>query len=115
MALSSSWISILYYIILNTLIHILIISYYTKNVNFNIFLKICKKCLTKKNLYDIFKIRKGKINMKQKILNLILLIILFNFVLLGGVTGGLLNYIIIIGITTIFCILFGLLGGFDEE
>lgn len=53
--------------------------------------------------------------MKQKILNLILLVILFNFVLLGGVSGGLLNYIIIIGITIIFCILFGLLGGFDEE
>jgi hypothetical protein len=71
--------------------------------------------LTKKKLYDIFKIRKGKINMKQKILDLIAFIIILNLILLGSVTGGLLNYIIIIGITTIFCILFGLLGGFDEE
>jgi hypothetical protein len=53
--------------------------------------------------------------MKQKILDLIAFIIILNLILLGSVTGGLLNYIIIIGITTIFCILFGLLGGFDEE
>lgn len=53
--------------------------------------------------------------MKQKILDLIALIILFNLVLIGSVTGGLITYIIIIGITVIFCILFGLLGGFDEE